>query len=88
MYSSRRLSRKRVVSEDDDSAVDTREDESPKQAAKYNGDLSPRRGRSAKSPVTEEKVPRSCRKTSDYLVAHPSPSRQLKVMCFFCFSFL
>ena len=79
MYSSRRgrRSRKPVISEDDDSATE-HEDKSPKQAAKYNGNVSPRRGRAAKSPGYVD-VPRSRRKTADYLVAHPSPSRQLKV---------
>ena len=81
MYSTRRgRSRKPVVSDDDeDSAADFREDESPKQAAKYTGNVSPRRGRQAKSSVFKS-ITRSKRKTADYLVAHPSPSRQLKVL--------
>ena len=76
MYSTRRRrSHKPVISEDDDSAA---ENESPKQAANYTGNASPKRGRAAKSPVFKD-VSRSRRKTSDYLVVHPSPSRQLKV---------
>ena len=73
----RRRGRKPVVSDDDDS--DNGEDESPKQAARYTGNVSPRRRGLRQSETTAKEVVRSRRRTADYVVAHPSPSRQLKV---------